>query len=61
MPNRGTNASKITISLKKREREALAKAAEAEGVSVPTLCAEIIRRHMTKRGSITEEERKKAV
>lgn len=44
--NKGNNSSKITISLKREEREALATEAEAEGVKVPTLCASVLRKHL---------------
>lgn len=69
MPNKGYNSSKITISLKKNERQALIEEAERRGVKVSTLCAAFIRRHIktsygvterAKRGSAKETEAKKA-
>lgn len=38
-----TNTSKIMISLKKAEREAIKEEAEKRGLAASTLCAEIIR------------------
>lgn len=60
MSNKGYNSSKITISLKKEEREALIQAAEARGVAVSTLCAEIIRKHIKRRYEITDRETRPA-
>lgn len=54
--NKGYNSSKITISLKKDERDCLAFAAQERGVAVATLCAEIIRKHIKRRYAITDRE-----
>jgi len=58
--NKGTNSSKITISLKREEREALRQEAERQGVKVSTLCAALIRKHIKKRYSITERQTRPA-
>lgn len=60
MANKGTNSSKITISLKKDEREALKIAAEERGIATATLCAEIIRKHIKRRYKITDRETRPA-
>ena len=54
--SKGNNQTKITISLKADERQALKEAAEARGIKIPTLCAEIIRKHIRKRYAVTERE-----
>lgn len=60
MPNKGNNSSKITVSLKKEERQALAAEAERQGVKLPTLCAALIRKHIKKRYAITERQTRPA-
>lgn len=60
MGNQGTNKSKITISLRAEEREAIAKEAERQGVAIPTLCASLIRKHIKKRVSITNRQTRPA-
>ena len=51
---KGSNQSKITISLKKDERETLKAEAERQGVALPTLCASLIRKHIKKRYAVTD-------
>lgn len=38
-----TNASHVTISLKKHEREALRAEAERQGLTLPQYCAKVLR------------------
>ena len=58
--NKGTNSSKITISLKREERQALAEEAERQGVKLSALCASLIRKHIKKRYTITDRETRPA-
>lgn len=48
------NETKITISLKKDEREALKRQADKRGIPLCTLCAELVRKHIRKRYTITK-------
>lgn len=44
--NKGSNSTKITISLKKHEREAIEAEARRQGITAPTLCADLVRLHI---------------
>lgn len=57
---KGSNASKITISLRADEREALREEAERQGVPLCTLCAALIRKHIKKRYAITDRQTRPA-
>lgn len=57
---KGSNQSKITISLRAEEREALQAEAERQGVPLCTLCASLVRKHIKKRYTITERQTRPA-
>ena len=54
----GTNQSKITISLKRHEREAIEAEAERQGLKPCQLVAAIVRSHIKTASKITKRPRR---